>query len=114
MTAAIFAIVDPDVLLTVQATLLFGQREHARLDVFEAVEMVGNRAERTKYTYHAQYENDFLFRYDLNPSQHPEMPEHKHLPPDRRIPWDRVTRHDVAEELHSMVAEREGEEEAET
>jgi hypothetical protein len=96
--------------LHIDATLAFGQRRQAVLWIFEAVVITEGQPHRRKYGYHAEYEDIFLFRYDRDPEQHPEMPEHKHLPPDgRRVTSGRVTLREVVEELLDIVAEREGE-----
>lgn len=49
--------------------------------------------------------DQFLFRYDRDPANHPDMPEHKHLPPQRRIASGPVTFRDVLEEAYAHVAE---------
>jgi hypothetical protein len=89
-----------------EAAVAFGREYDAVLHVFELIEEVEGRAHRHLYAYHCLYRDRFLFRYDRDPDNHPEMPEHKHLPPDeRRVAWDAVTLHEVLEEVHTLVAE---------
>jgi hypothetical protein len=52
-------------------------------------------------------------RYDRDPDNHPEMPEHKHLPPDERIDSGPVSLRDVLDELNGIIYEIESEEEEE-
>ena len=68
------------------------------------------RPHRRKYGYHFLYEDDFVFRYDRDPTQHPEMPEHKHLPGDHVDPCDPVTLAQVVDEVLDVVAQREANE----
>jgi hypothetical protein len=97
---------------TIHATLTFGSRDQAVLTIFEHIEVSGGAPHRIKYGYGAAYENDFLFREDRDPLGHPEMPHHRHVAgSERRIASNRVTLHDVAEELWSIVSDREEEEE---
>jgi hypothetical protein len=82
------------------AEITFGDLDVGTLWIFEHVSIVEGVAQPAKYGYQCLYEEAFLFRYDFDPIQHPEMPYHKHLPPgDRRIGADEVTFHDVMEEL---------------
>src|SRR5215210_4521772 len=86
----------------------FGEFDYGALSVCENVgHSEAGIPHRRKYGYQCNYRTDFLFRYDRDPVQHPDMPEHKHLPPDeRRVHWDRVTSMDVAEEFSPIVSER--------
>lgn len=96
---------------TIHATITFGSREQAVLTIFEHISVQDDTPHRVKYGYGASYETDFLFREDRDPLGHPEMPHHRHVAGnERRIPSHRVTLHDVAEELWSIVADREEEE----
>jgi hypothetical protein len=64
-----------------EAAVAFGREYDAVLHVFELIEEVEGRAHRHLYAYHCLYRDRFLFRYDRDPDNHPEMPEHKHLRP---------------------------------
>ncbi|HZS25370.1 MAG TPA: DUF6516 family protein [Gaiellaceae bacterium] len=93
----------------VQCLLIFGQQQQAQLWIYEVVGIENDRATRTKYSYHLTYDGSFVFRYDRD-QQHPDMVEHKHLPPDeRRVPWDAVTLQEVVDEVVAFTAEREAE-----
>lgn len=97
--------------LVVQGLLIFGQRQQAGLWVYEVVEIGGRVPTRVKYGYHLSYDNAMAFRYDRD-SQHADMVEHKHLPPDeRRVRWGAVSLQEVVDEAMDIVAEREEEEE---
>ena len=95
----------------IEASLAFGQRLEGILIVRELVEEgEQGRAHRLQYSYHFMYRDQFLFRYDRDPDNHPEMPEHKHLPPgDRRIASGPVTFREVLEETYDVIAEIEAE-----
>lgn len=68
------------------------------LDVFEAVEKTADgRAHRTKYRYKCFLAGQPVFRYEYEPSVHPEP--HKHLPDGSRMEWKRVQ---LAEVLNGM------------
>lgn len=81
------------------------------LSIYELVELDEHlRPHRRKYSYHCQHRDEMLFRYDRDPVQHPEMPEHKHVPPDdRRVMAGRVTLQDVVDELWPIIAVRDTE-----
>ena len=64
---------------------------------------------RVQYSYQLMHEDRFLFRYDRDPSNHPETPDHKHLPTDRCIPTLSVTFREVLEEAFNTVHEIEAE-----
>lgn len=98
----------------IRATVAFGWHFDAQLIIREVVrETERGEAHREQYSYHLIYRDRFLFRYDRDPDNHPEMPEHKHLPPDeRRLAWGRVTFRDVLDETYMLVAEFEATEEA--
>ena len=104
------AIVDEEAAAwgTVHGTVTFGEFDLGFLNVFEDLEQgARGHPHRTKYSYHCAYEQSFLFRYDFDPVPHPDMPYHKHLPPDeRRVESDRVTLQDVVDELWPLVTER--------
>lgn len=106
---AIVNVIDELGSATLHAWVTFGEQDSGLLSVFENVVIdEGGSPHRAKYGYHCEHGGQFLFRYDRDPVQHPEMPEHKHLPPDeRRITADRVTLQDVVDELWPMVVERE-------
>lgn len=105
---AIVNVVDELGFATLHAWVTFGEQDSGHLSVFEVVVLgEDGAAHRAKYGYHCEHGGQFLFRYDRDPVQHPEMPEHKHLPPEeRRIAADRVTLQDVVEELWPIVVER--------
>jgi hypothetical protein len=97
----------------IRALVRFGRAGRVTLGVRELVEELEGRAHRYAYSYHCACRDCFLFRYDRDPDNHPEMPEHKHLPPDeRRVPWGRVTFREVLEETFALVAELERVQEA--
>jgi hypothetical protein len=98
------------VLFLIRATLAFGRTYDAVLTLREVLEaQPGGAVHRLEYSYQLLYRTQFLFRYDRDPENHPEMPEHKHLPPDeRRIAWKRVTFRQVVEEVYDIVGEIEG------
>lgn len=78
-----------------------GARGHGELGVYEVVECDDDGVpRRKKYSYQAMYGKRRLFRYDRDPTNHPEMPEHKHVGADeRRVPSGRVTLQEVMNEL---------------
>lgn len=94
-------------LVRFEASLAFGRDFEGVLIAEEFVyEAEDGRAHRLQYSYHAMYRDRFLFRYDRDPDNHPEMVEHKHLPPDeRRIPWGRVTLQEVVDDLYELLGE---------
>jgi hypothetical protein len=96
----------------INATLRFG--EDAFLSVFEVIEADTNGyAHRRKYSYTGGFSDRVLLRYDRDPVNHPDMPEHRHVPPDnRREKWARVTLADVSEEMWDHVRQRAAEAEA--
>ncbi len=96
----------------IHAEISFGSL--GAFNVYEVITEVDGTAVRTKYGYGARYDADFLFRYDLDPDNHSEMPSHKHLPGDRRIPSPEVSMTEAADELWQVVLEREAEGEAES
>jgi hypothetical protein len=93
---------------SVHGAIAFGEFNLGLLSIFEDIEHgVDGSPHRRKYGYHCAYDQDFLFRYDFDPLPHPDMPYHKHLPPDgRRVEWERVTLREVVDELWQHVAER--------
>lgn len=94
----------PDGDATLTARVDFDAR--ARLMAFEHVRIEDDRPHRVKYSYNVFLDGEFLFRYDRDPN-HPDMVEHKHIGDgDRRIPTDRRTLHDVAEEIWDNVRAR--------
>lgn len=95
------------VLFLIKAALAFGSSYDAVLTVREVLEtQPSGEVHRLEYSYQLLYGTQFLFRYDRDPENHPDMPEHKHLPPDeRRIAWDRVTFRQVVEEVYDLVGE---------
>jgi hypothetical protein len=92
------------------AWITFGDFDNALLSVFEHVVSGEGSARPEKYGYQCQYgPEEFLFRYDFDPVQHPEMPYHKHVPPDpdnRRLKWDEVTLHDAMDEFWPLIEDR--------
>lgn len=105
---AVVNVIDELVLANLHAWVTFGEHDSGVLSVYEVIVIGEDGApRRAKYGYHCEHGSQFLFRYDRDPIQHPEMPEHKHLPPEeRRIVADRVTLQDVVDELWPMVVER--------
>ena len=63
----------------IRATISFGERSEGVLTIFEHLRMEGSRPHRLKYSYQCSYDGSFIFRYDRDPTGHPEMPEHKHV-----------------------------------
>jgi hypothetical protein len=95
---------------TIHARVTLGESESGLLTAFELVVLTRDGTpHRAKYAYHCMYDGQFLFSYDRDSVQHPEMPEHKHLSGDRRIAAGRVTLQDVADEFWPMVVERDEE-----
>jgi len=92
--------------ISIHAQVTFGEFNDGLLGVYEHVVLEDGVPHRRKYGYQCQYEDSFLFRYDRDPVQHPEMAEHKHIGEGRRIAADRVTLHDVVDEFWPTVAER--------
>lgn len=98
-------------LFLIKATLTFGPSGDTVLVVKEVVEETPTgEVHRLEYSYQLMYRSQFLFRYDRDPENHPEMPEHKHLPPDeRRVPSGRVTFREIVDEVYDLLAELEAE-----
>lgn len=91
--------------VVIHAVLSFG--ESGLMQVYEHIRIDTGRPHRFKYGYRCSDGTDFLFRYDRDPTGHPEMPEHKHVAgSDRRFPCGRVTLHDVADEFWAVLADR--------
>lgn len=90
------------------ATLRFGRDEQAILWITEVIQFDRGKPHRRKYAYQAGYRDEYLFRYDRDPYNHPRNPEHRHTPgnPKRRA-VGRRTLHDVSEELWEQISERE-------
>jgi hypothetical protein len=61
----------------------------ARLEVFELVRRVrrGN-AHREKYSYKLWLDGRPVVRFERDPQRHPEMPDHKHLHDNTRVPME--------------------------
>jgi hypothetical protein len=104
---------------TLHGTVTLGDANSGVLGVFEHLALdEGGSPHREKYGYQCLHRDQFLFRYDFDPIQHPDMPYHKHLPQPtpptdgRRIPWSRVTLQDVVDEFWPIVVERDAEEAA--
>jgi Family of unknown function (DUF6516) len=93
--------------LVLRAFLVFGERGLGHLWILERVVVEDGVARRARFSYHVEYDGDFLFRYDLDPVAHPENPMHKHVPDGRRIPWPAVSLPEVFEEVWGVVNERE-------
>lgn len=93
---------------TIMATVELGERpNHGTLSVFEHLRVEEGRPRRWKYSYHGSIGGKWLFRFDRDPTGHPEMSEHVHLAEkgDERIPCERVTLSDVAERLWASIEE---------
>jgi hypothetical protein len=91
-------------LLLIDANIAFGDGGRGLLEVTEVVEMLDGVPHRRRYRYHFSYDSQFLFRYERDGKNHPEMPEHKHAgSEDNRIPWGRVTFAEVVEEVYEYV-----------
>lgn len=102
------AILVGDDSATVHGWVTFGETDGGLLGVYEHVILEDDGTpHRLKYGYQCQHGDQFLFRYDRDPVQHPDMTHHKHLPPEeRRVEWERVTLQDVADEFWPIVVER--------
>jgi len=98
-------------LTLIEAALAFGRTLEGILIVRELVEETSpGQPHRLQYSYHFMYRDLFLFRYDRDPDNHPEMPEHKHLSPaERRVASGRVTFREVLEEVYDLIGELEAE-----
>lgn len=86
----------------IHAHLEFGEENPVKLTVFEHVQLGpdGKTAHRLKYGYHAARAGEPIFQYDRDPTGHPEMPEHVHVPgSDRRRPSGSVTLHEIADKI---------------
>lgn len=96
-------------LALIEASLAFGRTLEGILIVRELIEEIQpGRPHRLQYSYHFMYRDQFLFRYDRDPDNHPEMPDHKHLSPgDRRVPSGPVTLREVLEEVYDLIGELE-------
>jgi hypothetical protein len=90
----------------INATLRFG--DEALLSVFEVVVADEDGcAHRRKYSYTGVFPDRMLLRYDRDPVNHADMPEHRHhVSTDRREPWPRVTLADLADEMWDHVRQR--------
>ncbi|MBA3366655.1 MAG: hypothetical protein H0U03_12890 [Actinobacteria bacterium] len=98
-------------LLVIDGAISLGRDSEGALLFREVVEeRKDGSTTRIEYSYHFIYRNQFLFRHDRDPDNHPEMPEHKHVSPgdDNRVASDRVTFSDVMDEAYAYVAELEG------
>ncbi|MCC6224154.1 MAG: hypothetical protein IT201_11775 [Thermoleophilia bacterium] len=96
--------------LQIEASLGFGRSWEGVLEVWELLEEHADGAvHRVQYSYQLMVRDRFLFRYDRDPDNHPEMPEHKHLPPDRRVASGPVTFREVLGEAYALIAEIESE-----
>lgn len=96
-------------LAQVEASLAVGRNWSASIEVWELLEEHGDgTVHRLQYSYQVMYRTRFLLRYDRDPDNHPEMPDHKHLPPDRRIPASATFR-EMLDETYALVAEIEAE-----
>jgi Family of unknown function (DUF6516) len=90
--------------IVINALLRFG--DDATLSVFEVVVADEDGcAHRRKYSYTGAFPDRLLLRYDRDPINHPDMPEHRHVG-DRREKWGRVTLADVSEEMWDHVRQR--------
>ncbi len=95
-------------LVQIESSLAFGRSWEGLLEVWELLEEdASGRVHRLQYSYQLMFRDQLLFRYDRDPDNHPEMPEHKHLPPERRIASGPVTFREVLDEAYAVVAERE-------
>lgn len=87
---------------TIRATVTFGEDDSRVLSAFEHIRVEDGRPHRSKYGYRCFYRDAFLFGYDRDPDRHFEMPHHKHVAGrNDRLACDRVTLHDVVDELWS-------------
>lgn len=63
--------------------------EDLELKVFEVLRKTQrDTAHREKYCYRCRLDQQLVFRYERDPLQHPEMPDHKHLSDGTRIPCE--------------------------
>jgi hypothetical protein len=91
----------------IHASVSFGEHGEGILIAYEHLRMKDERPHRFKYGYRVSHGDDYLFAYHRDPTAHPEMPQHKHVAgSDRRFPTDRMTLHEVAEELWDVMQER--------
>jgi hypothetical protein len=98
---------------TISGVVTFGENNERVLTAFEHVRVVNGRPHREKYSYRAFYCDSALFGYDRDYEKHPQQPHHKHMPGRQdRIEWERVTLHEVAEELWSYEPQTSDEEPA--
>jgi hypothetical protein len=74
------------------------------LTVWEAVEIVSGCPHRRKYGYRILVGAALGFGYDRDPT-HVDMPEHKHLPDGRRVPWDPVKLEEVVDEVLDLLSQ---------
>jgi Family of unknown function (DUF6516) len=104
-----FVIVDLGDELVLSAYLSIGKDLQAQLRVWEVVVFSDDgQPHRRKYTYQLHYDGEFVVRYDRDPMQHPNMPEHKHVGVNRRrIKCGRTTLTEAVEELYEVVRDRE-------
>jgi hypothetical protein len=94
-------------LLLIDANIAFGEHGRGLLEITEVVEIrPDGSAHRKRYRYHFAYDGLFVFRYERDAKNHPDMPEHKHAgAEDNRIPSGRMRFSDVVSELYDFTAE---------
>jgi hypothetical protein len=102
----------PGVMLQIEAAIVFRTFREGILEVDEVVVMKDGQPHRLRYSYRFEFQGLEVFRYDRDPRNHPEMPEHKHVG-GRRIPSDRATFRQVVEEAWDWIDQRDAESEEE-
>jgi len=85
--------------------MLESESSRGMLTVFEHLRVIDGRPRRWKYGYRLWVNGEQRVGYDRDPTGHPEMPEHKHVfgAERERIPWQRVTLHEVGEEIWTFL-----------
>jgi hypothetical protein len=99
-------------IITVSATLWFGKELQGRLLIFESIEIEDGRPHRRDYAYQLEYRGEFLGSYHRD-RRHIRggLFHHKHVGASRRRKkWDRVTLHEMVDEMWDVVRKREAEE----
>jgi Family of unknown function (DUF6516) len=102
-----FDVADGRMLLIEAAIVLVTRPPHeAVLEVDEVVVVTDDGGEhRERYSYRFIFEGREIFRYDRDPKNHPDMPEHKHVG-TRRIQWERVSFREFVNEVWEWINEK--------
>jgi Family of unknown function (DUF6516) len=92
--------------LLIEAAIVLQTPQEAVVEVDEVIVLTANGdAHRQRYSYRFIFEGLEVFRYDRDPRNHPEMPEHKHVG-NRRIPWGTVGFREFVDEVWEWINER--------